>query len=44
MVDFAKRMDMAVVNTYFQTREEDRVTYNSGGRSTQIIFFVEEVI
>ncbi|KAK3565615.1 hypothetical protein QTP86_012939 [Hemibagrus guttatus] len=30
VVDFAKRMDMAVVNTYFQKREEHRVTYNSG--------------
>ncbi|XP_051778751.1 craniofacial development protein 2-like [Erpetoichthys calabaricus] len=33
MVDFAKRMDMAVVNTYFKKREEHRVTYKSGGRS-----------
>ncbi|KAK3543381.1 hypothetical protein QTP70_018399 [Hemibagrus guttatus] len=30
VVDFAKRMDMAVVNTYFQKREELRVTYKSG--------------
>ncbi|KAK3515123.1 hypothetical protein QTP70_007219 [Hemibagrus guttatus] len=30
VVDFAKRMDMAVVNTYFQKREEHRVTYRSG--------------
>ncbi|KAK3518813.1 hypothetical protein QTP70_014876 [Hemibagrus guttatus] len=30
VVDFAKRMDMAVVNTYFQKREEHRVTYKSG--------------
>ncbi|KAK3522519.1 hypothetical protein QTP86_017665 [Hemibagrus guttatus] len=35
VVDFAKRMDMAVVSTYFQKREEHRVTYKSGGRSTQ---------
>ncbi|KAK3562816.1 hypothetical protein QTP86_009973 [Hemibagrus guttatus] len=35
VVDFAKRMDMAVVNTYFQKREAHRVTYKSGGRSTQ---------
>ncbi|KAK3530550.1 hypothetical protein QTP86_027914 [Hemibagrus guttatus] len=35
VVDFAKRMDMAVVNTYFQKREEHRVTYKSGGRSIQ---------
>ncbi|KAK3569876.1 hypothetical protein QTP86_006746 [Hemibagrus guttatus] len=30
VVDFAKRMDMAVINTYFQKREEHRVTYKSG--------------
>ncbi|KAK3560441.1 hypothetical protein QTP86_008438 [Hemibagrus guttatus] len=30
VVDLAKRMDMAVVNTYFQKREEHRVTYKSG--------------
>ncbi|KAK3556476.1 hypothetical protein QTP70_008327 [Hemibagrus guttatus] len=35
VVDFAKRMDMGVVNTYFQKREEHRVTYKSGVRSTQ---------
>ncbi|KAK3544079.1 hypothetical protein QTP86_001145, partial [Hemibagrus guttatus] len=35
VVDFAKRIDMAVVNTYFQKREEHRVTYKSGGRRTQ---------
>ncbi|KAK3570316.1 hypothetical protein QTP86_017172 [Hemibagrus guttatus] len=29
-VNFAKRMDMAVVNIYFQKREEHRVTYKSG--------------
>ncbi|MCJ8747486.1 hypothetical protein PDJAM_G00154020 [Pangasius djambal] len=37
VVDFAKRMDMAVVNTYFQKREEHRVTLKSGGRSTQVV-------
>ncbi|KAK3542063.1 hypothetical protein QTP86_011366 [Hemibagrus guttatus] len=35
VVDFAKRMDMAVVNTYFQKREEHRVIYKSGDRRTQ---------
>ncbi|KAK3512251.1 hypothetical protein QTP70_002289 [Hemibagrus guttatus] len=35
VVDFSKRMDMAVVNTYFQKRKEHRVTYKSGGRRTQ---------
>ncbi|KAK3560232.1 hypothetical protein QTP86_002181 [Hemibagrus guttatus] len=37
VVDFAKRMDMAVVNTYFQEREEHRVTYKSGGKRTQVV-------
>ncbi|KAK3541600.1 hypothetical protein QTP86_033087, partial [Hemibagrus guttatus] len=40
LVDFAKRMDMAVVNTYFQKREEHRVTYKSGGRSTQVDYIL----
>ncbi|MCJ8732717.1 hypothetical protein PDJAM_G00214520 [Pangasius djambal] len=40
VVDFAKRMDMAVVNTYFQKREEHRVTYKSGGRSTQVEYIL----
>ncbi|XP_051784652.1 uncharacterized protein LOC127528083 [Erpetoichthys calabaricus] len=39
-VDFAKRMDMAVVNTYFKKREEHRVTYNSGGRCTQVDYIL----
>ncbi|KAK3535012.1 hypothetical protein QTP70_001970 [Hemibagrus guttatus] len=37
VVDFAKRLDMGVVNTYFQKREEHRVTYKSGGRRTQVV-------
>ena len=36
VVEFAKRMETAVVNTFFQKREEHRVTYKSRGRSTQI--------
>ncbi|KAK3566673.1 hypothetical protein QTP86_002953 [Hemibagrus guttatus] len=40
LVDFAKRMDMGVVNTYFQKREEHRVTYKSGGRSTQVDYIL----
>ncbi|KAK3566850.1 hypothetical protein QTP86_004545 [Hemibagrus guttatus] len=42
VVDFAKRMDMGVVNTYFQKREEHRVTYKSGGRRTQGIILLKE--
>ncbi|KAK3556642.1 hypothetical protein QTP70_010834 [Hemibagrus guttatus] len=40
VVDFAKRMDMGVVNTYFQKREEHRVTYMSGGRRTQVDYIL----
>ncbi|KAK3517257.1 hypothetical protein QTP70_001616, partial [Hemibagrus guttatus] len=40
VVDFAKRMDMAVVNTYFQKREEHRVTYKSGGMRTQVDYIL----
>ncbi|KAK3560803.1 hypothetical protein QTP86_019503, partial [Hemibagrus guttatus] len=40
VVDFAKRMDMAVVNTYFQKREEHRVTYKSGGRRTHVDYIL----
>ncbi|KAK3548620.1 hypothetical protein QTP70_015565, partial [Hemibagrus guttatus] len=40
VVDFAKRMDMGVVNTYFQKREEHRVTYKSGGRRTQVDYML----
>ncbi|KAK3519886.1 hypothetical protein QTP70_006644 [Hemibagrus guttatus] len=43
VVDFAKRMDMGVVNTYFQKREGHRVTYKSGGRRTQVDY-IEEAI
>ena len=37
VVDFAKRMDSAIVNTYFKKKDEHRVTYKSGGRSTQVL-------
>ncbi|KAK3563366.1 hypothetical protein QTP86_021842, partial [Hemibagrus guttatus] len=40
VVGFAKRMDMGVVNTYFQKREEHRVTYKSGGRRTQVDYIL----
>ena len=36
VVDFAKRMDLAIVNTYFKKNDEHRVTYKSGGKSTQV--------
>ena len=40
LVDFATRMEMAVVNTYIKKREEHRVTYKSGGRSTQVDYII----
>ena len=36
VVDFGKRMDLAIVNTYFKNKDEHRVTYKSGGKSTQV--------
>ena len=40
MLDFATRMEMAVVNTYFKKWEEHRVTYKSGGRNTQVDYII----
>ena len=36
VVDFAKRMDLAIVNIYFKKNDKHRVTYKSGGKSTQV--------
>ena len=36
IVDFGKRMNLAIVNTYFKKKDEPRVTYKSGGKSTQV--------
>ena len=36
VVDFAKRMNLAIVNTYFKKKDEHRVTYKSGDKSTQV--------
>ena len=36
VVDFAKRMYLAIVNTYFKKKDEHRVTYKSGEKSTQV--------
>ena len=33
---FAKRMDLAIVNTYFKKKDEHRVTYKSDRKSTQV--------
>ena len=36
VVDFGKRMDLAIVNTYIKKKDEHRMTYKSGGKSTQV--------
>ena len=40
VVDFAKRIDLAIVNTYFNTyfkkKDEHRVTYKSGEKSIPV--------
>ena len=30
VVDFGKRMDLAIVNNYFKKKDENRVKYKSG--------------
>ena len=35
VVNFGKRMDVAIVNTYFK-KDEHRVTYKSSRKSTQV--------
>ena len=36
VVDFGKRIDLAIVNIYFKKKDEHRVTYKSGGKITQV--------
>ena len=36
VVDFAKRMDLAIVNTYFKKKDKHWVTCKPGGKSTQV--------
>ena len=36
VVDFAKRMDLMVVNTYFKKKDKHRVTHKSGGKNTRV--------
>ena len=39
VADFGKR-DLAIVNTYFKKKDEDRVTYKSGGKSNQVDYMM----
>ena len=34
VVNFGKRIDLAIVNTFFKKKDEHRVTYRSGRKST----------
>ena len=36
VVDFGKRMDLPIVNAYFEKKDEHWVTYNIGGKCTQV--------
>ena len=36
IVDFGKRMDLTIVNTYFKKKDEHKVTYKSAGKSFQV--------
>ncbi|XP_065658458.1 uncharacterized protein LOC136082970 [Hydra vulgaris] len=40
VVYFAKRIKMAVVNTYFKKKEKHRVTHKSDGRGTQVDYIL----
>ena len=40
VVDFAKRMELAITNTYFVKKPAHRVTYSSGGRSSQVDYVI----
>ncbi|KAM8887986.1 uncharacterized protein ACB058_000226 isoform 2-T4 [Synchiropus picturatus] len=40
LIDFAKRMEMVVVNTFFPKREEDRVTFESGEKRSQVDYIM----
>ena len=40
VVDFAKRMDLAIVNIYFKKKDERRVTYKTSQKSTQVGYVI----
>ena len=40
VVDFARRMDLAIVNIYFKKKDEHRMTYKNGGKSTQVDYMM----
>jgi hypothetical protein len=40
VVEFAKQMELAICNTYFMKKPAQRITYNSGGRNSQIDYLL----
>ena len=40
VVDFGKRMDLAIVNTYFKKKDEHRMTHKCEGKSTQVDYVI----
>ena len=40
MVDFAKKRKLAIINTYFVKKPAHRVSYSSGGRSSQVDYIM----
>ena len=40
IVHFLKRMDLVIVNTYFKKKDEHRVTYKIGGKTTQVDYMM----
>ena len=38
VVNFGKRMDLAIVDTYFKKKDEHKVMYESGRKSTQVVY------
>ena len=36
VVDFGKRMDLAIVNNYLKKKDKHKMTYKGGGKSTQV--------
>ena len=39
-MDFAKRRELAITNTYFVKKPAHRITYSSGGRSSQVDYIM----
>ena len=40
VVDFDKKMDQAITNTFFVKKQAHKIAYSSGGRSTQVDYVI----